>query len=226
MTKEVIFDMLSSSVVEADKEMVRKAAHEVVNQNIDPVEAIEKGLSRGMNIIGERFSNMEVFLKELLLAAQTFDAAMEILEPEIAAQKKEVTTRGTIVMGTVKGDVHSIGKDIVVTMLRTGGFEVHDLGVDASPLSFVEAAQKNGADIIALSSLMTTTMPGQKEVIEVLKEIKRLDPRVGVIMVTAIFDEELGKRTIELGAYDYITKPMSLDYLETVLMVKMIDVLG
>jgi methylmalonyl-CoA mutase cobalamin-binding domain/chain len=96
---------------------------------------------------------------------------MEILEPEIAAQKKEVTTRGTIVMGTVKGDVHSIGKDIVVTMLRTGGFDVHDLGVDVSPLSFVEAAQKSRADIIALSSLMTTTMPGQKEVIEVLKEM-------------------------------------------------------
>lgn len=171
MTKEEILELLSFSVVKGDKEMARQAAQEVIEQKIDPIEAIEKGLSKGMNIIGERFSNMEVFLKELLMAAQTFDAAMEILEPEIAAQKKEVTTRGTIVMGTVKGDVHSIGKDIVVTMLRTGGFEVHDLGVDASPLSFVEAAQKNRADIIALSSLMTTTMPGQREVIEVLKEM-------------------------------------------------------
>ncbi len=171
MNKEEIFEKLSSSVVEADKEMVRKGAHEVVNQKIDPVEAIEKGLSRGMEIIGERFSKAEVFLRELLMAAQTFDAAMEILEPEITAQKKEVTTRGTIVMGTAKGDVHSIGKDIVATLLKTGGFDVHDLGVDISPLSFIEAAGKTRADIIALSSLMTTTMPGQKEVIEVLKEM-------------------------------------------------------
>ena len=171
MTKEHIFEQLSFSVVKGDKEMARQAAREVIEQTIDPVEAIENGLSRGMEIIGERFSKMEVFLRELLMAAQAFDGAMEVLEPEIAAQKKEVSTRGIIVMGTVKGDVHSIGKDIVVTMLRTGGFEVHDLGVDVSPLSFVEAAQKNHVDIIALSSLMTTTMVGQKEVIEVLREM-------------------------------------------------------
>jgi trimethylamine corrinoid protein len=171
MKKEKILECLSLSIVTGDKEMARKTAREVIEQTIDPVEAIERGLSRGMEIIGERFSKMEVFLRELLMAAQAFDAAMEVLEPEIAAQKKKVTTRGTIVMGTVKGDVHSIGKDIVVTMLRTGGFEVYDLGVDVSPLSFVEAAQKNHADIIALSSLMTTTMLGQKEVIEVLREM-------------------------------------------------------
>jgi corrinoid protein of di/trimethylamine methyltransferase len=151
--------------------MARQAAQEVIEQTIDPIEAIEKGLSRGMDIVGERFSKMEAFLPELMMAAQTFDAAMGILEPEIAAQKKEVATRGTIVMGTIKGDVHNIGKNIVVMMLKTGGFDVHDLGVDIPPLSFVEAAQKNKADIIALSSLMTTTMPGQGEVIEVLKEM-------------------------------------------------------
>lgn len=171
MTKEEILERLSLSIVNADKEMARQAAREVVEQTIDPVEAIEKGLSRGMETIGEQFSKMDIFLRELLMAAQAFDAAMEVLEPEIAAQKKEISTRGTIVMGTVKGDVHSIGKDIVVTMLRTGGFEVHDLGVDVPPLSFVEAAQKNRANIIALSSLMTTTMLGQREVIEVLKEM-------------------------------------------------------
>jgi len=171
MNKEEILERLSFSIVNADKEMARQTAREVIEQTIDPVEAIEKGLSRGMEIIGERFSKMEVFLRELLMAAQTFDVAMEVFEPEIAAQKKEVATQGTVVMGTAKGDVHSIGKDIVVMMLKTGGFDVHDLGVDVSPLSFVEAAQKNHADIIALSSLMTTTMLGQKEVIDILKEM-------------------------------------------------------
>ncbi len=171
MTKEEIFDRLSFSIVKADKEMARETAQEVITQKIDPIEAIEKGLSKGMDIIGERFSKMEAFLPELMMAAQTFDTAMEILEPEIAAQKREVSTRGTIVIGSVKGDVHNIGKNIVATVLKTGGFEVHDLGVDVSSLSFVEAAQKNRADVIALSSLMTTTMPGQKEVMEVLKEM-------------------------------------------------------
>ena len=171
MAKQEIFDRLSFSIVKADKEMAKEAAGEVIKQKIDPIEAIENGLSKGMDIMGERFSKLEAFLPELMMAAQTFDTAMEILEPEIVSQKKKVTTRGTIVMGTAKGDVHNIGKNIVVMMLKTGGFDVYDLGADISPLSFVEAAQKYRADIIAVSSLMTTTMPGQKEVIEVLKEM-------------------------------------------------------
>jgi corrinoid protein of di/trimethylamine methyltransferase len=171
MKKEEIFDRLSFSIVKADREMAREAAEEIIKQKIDPIEAIEQGLSKGMDIIGEQFSKMEAFLPGLMMAAQTFDSAMEILEPEIAAQKREISKRGTIVIGSVKGDVHNIGKNIVATLLKTGGFNVHDLGVDVSPLSFVEAAQKNQADVIALSSLMTTTMPGQKEVIEVLKEM-------------------------------------------------------
>ena len=171
MTKEEIFDRLSFSIVKADKEMARETAQEVIKGKIDPIEAIEKGLSKGMDIIGERFNKMEAFLPELMMAAHTFDTAMETLEPEIAAQKREVTKAGTILIGTVKGDVHNIGKNIVTTVLKTGGFDVHDLGVDISPLAFVEAAQKSRADVIALSSLMTTTMLGQREVIEVLKEM-------------------------------------------------------
>ena len=171
MTKEEIFDRLSFSIVKADKEMARETAQEVIKGKIDPIEAIEKGLSKGMDIIGERFNKMEAFLPELMMAAHTFDTAMETLEPEIAAQKREVTKAGTILIGTVKGDVHNIGKNIVTTVLKTGGFDVHDLGVDISPVAFVEAAQKSRADVIALSSLMTTTMLGQREVIEVLKEM-------------------------------------------------------
>lgn len=171
MTKEEIFDRLSLSIVKADMETAKEAAQEVIKGKVDPIEAIEKGLSKGMDIMGERFSKMEAFLPELIMAAQTFDMVMEILEPEIAAQKRKVIKAGTILIGTVKGDVHSIGKNIVTTVLKTGGFDVHDLGVDVSPLAFVEAAQKSRADIIALSSLMTTTMPGQREVIEVLEEM-------------------------------------------------------
>lgn len=171
MAKEEIFERLAFSIVKADRNMAREAAGDVIKQKVDPIEAIDKGLSKGMDIIGERFSKMEAFLPELLMAAQTFDTAMEILEPAIVTQKREVSKAGTIIIGTAKGDVHNIGKNIVATLLKTGGFDVHDLGIDISPLSFVEAAQKNRADLIAISSLMTTTMPGQREVIEVLKEM-------------------------------------------------------
>lgn len=171
MTKEEIFDRLSLSIVKADMETAKEAAQEVIKGKIDPIEAIERGLSKGMDIMGDRFSKMEAFLPEVIMAAQTFDMVMEILEPEIAAQKRKVIKAGTILTGTVKGDVHSIGKNLATTVLKTGGFDVHDLGVDVSPLAFVEAAQKSRADIIALSSLMTTTMPGQREVIEVLEEM-------------------------------------------------------
>ncbi len=105
------------------------------------------------------------------MAAASFNAAMAILTPEIEAQKKQVAKMGKVLIGTVKGDVHSIGKDIVTSVLDTSGFEVMDMGVDNSSLEIIQEAEKIHADVIALSSLMTTTMPGQKEVIDMLKEM-------------------------------------------------------
>jgi trimethylamine corrinoid protein len=123
-----------------------------------------------MDTIGAEFERGDVFLPELLMAAAAFEAAMEILNPEIEAQQKEVVKLGTVLMSTVKGDVHNIGKNIVSTVLGIHGFRVVDIGVDNSTLDIIQEAQKARADIIALSSLMTTTMPAQREVIEVLKE--------------------------------------------------------
>jgi trimethylamine corrinoid protein len=175
MGQKEILENLSSAIVEGDGEKARQSAQEALQSKMDPLKAVDEGLSKGMAIVGERFDKGDAFLPELLMAADSFGAAMEVLKPEIEAQKKQVTKAGTVVIGTVKSDVHNIGKNIVATVLETNGFEVIDIGIDNPSLKFIEEAQKAKADVIALSSLMTTTMPGQKEVIETLKDLKVRD---------------------------------------------------
>ena len=171
MDKEQILEKLAAAVVDGEEEEAKILARAAVNSQVEPLEAIEKGLSKGMEIVGGQFDSGEVYLPELLMAAASFNAAMAILTPEIEAQKKQVAKMGKVLIGTVKGDVHSIGKDIVASVLDTSGFEVMDMGVDNSSLEIIQEAEKIHADVIALSSLMTTTMPGQKEVIDMLKEM-------------------------------------------------------
>ena len=172
MEEREIFDNLSSAVVEGDLEKGRRMADEVLIRKIDPLKAVEYGLSKGMAIVGEGFETGDVFLPGLMTAADVFNSVMEILRPEIKAQNKQITVSGTVLIGTVRGDIHNIGKNIVATVLGTQGFDVVDIGIDNSPLKFIEEAEKRKADVIALSSLMTTTMPGQKEVIDTLMEMK------------------------------------------------------
>ncbi len=171
MDKEQILANLSEGIIEGDQDMVRENAQLALDGSMDPLLAVDEGLSRGMDVVGERFESGEAYLPDLLMATEAFNAAMEILQPEIEAQKKHRATKGTVLVGTVKGDLHNIGKNIVRTVLETNGYTVVDMGVDNSALQFVEQAQKARADVIALSSLMTTTMPAQREVIEVLQEM-------------------------------------------------------
>ena len=175
MEKEYILENLATSIVDGDEEIAVKNSRLALEMQMDPLETVEQGLSKGMDVIGEQFGNGGVFLPELLMAANAFKAAMEILKPELDAQNKQTAQRGTVVIGTVRGDVHNIGKDIVSTVLETKGFDVVDIGVDNGALIFIQEAEKAGADIIALSCLMTTTMPAQKEVIETLEEMELRD---------------------------------------------------
>jgi len=169
MKKEVIFGELYSAIVDLDEEKVKRAANELVKEKLDPLEGIERGLLKGMNIIGDRFGKLEIYLPELIMAGDVFNAAMEILEPEILARGKGIKKKGTVVIGTAKGDIHEIGKDIVAMLLRTAEFDVHNLGKDVPTATFLEEAERVRADIIGISSLLTTTMLGQKELIEILK---------------------------------------------------------
>ena len=171
MDQKEIFENLSIAIIEGDEDKAKEYANEVLQNKIDPLKAVEQGLSKGMITLGERFEKGEVFLPDLLIAADAFNVAIELLKPAMEAQKKQVVKAGTVLIGTVNGDVHGIGKNIVAIVLEAYGFEVVDIGVDNSSLKFVEEAQKVKADVIGLSSLMTTTMPAQKEVIDILKEM-------------------------------------------------------
>lgn len=195
MEEQQILNILATAVVDGDEDQSREGARQALSNEMDPLEAVEQGLSKGMEIIGAEFERGDVFLPELLMAAAAFDAAMEVLQPEIEAQKKQLTTLGTVLISTVKGDVHNIGKNIVATVLGIHGFKVVDIGVDNSTLDIIQEAQKAKADIIALSSLMTTTMPAQREVIEVLEEMNlrgRFRVMVGGGPVTREWGDEIG----------------------------------
>jgi len=162
MKKEKIFEDLLKAVVELDEGKAQKAANGLIREKIPPLEGIEKGLSKGMKIIGEKFEKMEIYLPELLMASDVFNAAMQVLRPHISVADTDKTRKGTIVIGTVRGDIHEIGKDIVAMLLGTAGFTVHNLGKNVSTSTFLEEAEKNKANIIAMSSLLTTTMMAQK----------------------------------------------------------------
>ncbi|OQX63093.1 MAG: hypothetical protein B6I38_07585 [Anaerolineaceae bacterium 4572_5.1] len=195
MNKEEILENLATAIVDGDDDMAFENAKASLNAHMDPLEAVEQGLSKGMDFIGDQFESGEVFLPELLMAAGAFKAAMKILEPEIELQKKEVAKQGTVLIGTVKGDLHSIGKNIVGTVLGTKGFDVVDIGIDNGALDIIQQAQNVQADVIALSCLMTTTMPSQREVIETLEEMNLRDKFfviVGGGPVTSEWASEIG----------------------------------
>jgi corrinoid protein of di/trimethylamine methyltransferase len=168
LSKEELFKKLSEAVIAANSQAVVDAAKQVVEKGIDPVEAIENGLSKGAIAVGEKFDKMEIFLTGLMMAADAMKAGMDVLLPHVS--KEKIVKKGTVVSGTVKGDIHDIGKNILVALLRANGFDVYDLGVDVSTSKFIEEAEKVKAEIITLSALMSSTIGGQKDVIDYLKE--------------------------------------------------------
>ena len=134
-----------------------------------PVEEMIDALTAGMRAVGQQFARMEIFLPEMILAAHAMQAVMKELEPELRKSARATAKKGVVVIGTVEGDMHEIGKDIVITMLRAQGFAVHDLGANVNALDFIRKAEEVGADVIGASALMSTTMPAQREIIELLK---------------------------------------------------------
>ena len=195
MQKNQIFENLKSAVVEGDGDKAKASAEEALAANIDPLEAVEMGLSQGMEVVGEQFECGDAYLPELMMAGDAFRSAMEILDPEIKRQKKEIVSLGTVLMTTVKGDLHSIGKNILATVLEANGFQVVNLGVDKGALEIIQEAEKANADAIGLSALMATTMPAQREVIEALVELNLRDKYrvvVGGGPVTQEWADEIG----------------------------------
>jgi corrinoid protein of di/trimethylamine methyltransferase len=167
---ENILDNLVETIINGNIEKAKELTKKALEIGIPPLDIFKKGLSKGLEIVGEKFSKLELFLTDMMLSADAVKASMEILKPKMISNKLEEVKFGKIVIGTVSGDIHDIGKNLVSIMLSVAGFEVKDLGVDVQPKTFIKMAEECNADIIALSSLMTTTRFYQKEVIRYLQD--------------------------------------------------------
>ncbi|MEF8787561.1 MAG: corrinoid protein [Planctomycetota bacterium] len=182
---------IAEHVINGEKEETANEVQEAIDEGVDPQKVLNEGLTAGMDEVGKRFKANEFYVPEVLISARAMHAGMEILDPLLAESGAEPT--GTVVLGTVKGDLHDIGKNLVNMMLRGAGFKVIDVGIDVEPEEFVEQAQENGANIVGLSALLTTTMPEMETVIEALKEAGvEAKTLIGGAPVTDEYADEIG----------------------------------
>ncbi|HEX9915812.1 MAG TPA: corrinoid protein [Candidatus Bathyarchaeia archaeon] len=169
MKEQEILKRLSDAVLQFDSEAAADAARASIAAKMNPVRAIEEGLAVGLRVIGDKFEAGELWLPHLILGAEAMEAAIKVLEEHMPRGALESTSRGTVVIGTVEGDIHDLGLRIVASMLRANGFKVYDLGCNARSLDLIQKAKEVDADIIAASSLMTTTMPFMRDLVEALE---------------------------------------------------------
>lgn len=165
---DAVCNKLKEAILKCDEGLAKDVAREVLEKKVNPLEAIEKGLATGIREIGDKFEKEEIWLPELLLSADVAKAVLNIIMPGIATEKKYWL--GTVVIGTIQGDIHDMGKNIISSMLQANGFRVYDLGKDVPPRAYIEKAEEVGADIIAGSALMTTTRPVLRGIIDWLEK--------------------------------------------------------
>ncbi len=191
--EEEILARLRDAIVNLDIEAVQKAAKDALETGIPAYKAVIDGMAKGMEIVGQKYEEGEYFLAELIMAGETMKEGMAILEPHLKAG--DIKMAGKVVIGTVRGDLHDIGKNVVVTLLKAANFDVIDLGVDVSTEQFIEAVKQHNPDIVAMSALLTTTMIEMESVIEGLKK-SGLRDKVKVIIggapITPEYAEKIG----------------------------------
>lgn len=188
-----ILEEMSSFLQKGRAKNVKALVSQALEEGIDPKAILNEGLLSGMMVIGEKFKKNEVFVPEVLVAARAMNAGLTILEPKLVEVGNEPV--GKVVIGTVKGDLHDIGKNLVAMMLKGAGFEVFDIGVDADPEKYISEAEEKGADVICMSALLTTTMPNMKVVIDQLQEKGLRDKyivMVGGAPVNEAFAQQIG----------------------------------
>ncbi|MFP4052639.1 MAG: corrinoid protein [Phycisphaerae bacterium] len=182
---------LADALIKGDRNTVVDLTNAAIEEGVPPREILENGLIAGMDVIGKRFKANEIYVPEVLIAARAMKAGMEVLQPRLV--EAGVEPLGTVVIGTVKGDLHDIGKNLVAMMLTGGGLKVVDAGTDVSADKFVELCKAEGAKVCAMSALLTTTMPQMQEVVGALKgagiEVKTI---IGGAPVTQNFADEIG----------------------------------
>jgi trimethylamine corrinoid protein len=195
MQTDDLFKAMAQSITDGEAEQAAELAKQSISQGIDPLDAINKGFVMGVNYVGDQFSCGNMYLPELVMAGEAMKAAVAVLEPELARRGSERKMLGKVVLCTVEGDIHEIGKTLVGTMLSATGFQVYDMGVDVPVMKVVEKARDVGADIVALSALLTTTMVHQKDVVEALEDIglrSKVKVMVGGAPVTQEWVKQIG----------------------------------
>lgn len=195
MCKEALFEKIKEAIINIQTDQALEYVKEAVGAGVDPQEIISNCIVKALEVVGEKFEKGEYFLSELIAAGEISKQIIEMISPILRSSGVSTKKLGKVVIGTVRGDIHDIGKNIVAMLLDTAGFEIIDLGADVPPEKFVEAVERNNADIVALSALLTVTMPEMKIVIEELKKAHVRD-RVKVIVggapVTKEYAEEIG----------------------------------
>jgi 5-methyltetrahydrofolate--homocysteine methyltransferase len=188
-----IVQQISDSLRKGDTPKVAELTRQALDNGLSPRDVLDKGLVAGMAIVGEEFKNHRIFLPDVLLAARAMYAGMDVLKPLLI--RDGIPAAGKVVIGTVQGDLHDIGKNLVAIMLKGAGFEVIDLGNDVSPERFLDTAQSEGATVIGMSALLTTTMPAMKRVIELAKQrgvYGKIKFLVGGAPLSAAYAAEIG----------------------------------
>jgi len=207
MNKDSIFAAMRESIESYDSDAATAAAKRAVDSGIDLLEAVEMGFAEPIRKLGEAFDRMEIFLPQLMLGSDAMKAGMAVLEEAITAGGGKIESKGTVVIGTVEGDIHDIGKTVVAALLQANGYAVHDLGVEVPASRFIEAAESQQTDIIAMSALLSTTMLYQRDVVELLGNKGLRDKYftlVGGAPVTQTWADEIGADGYARGAYEAV----------------------
>jgi corrinoid protein of di/trimethylamine methyltransferase len=195
MMQSTILEQLRDAVTEFQEDKVQELCEKALAEGYDPVDLITNGLIPGIDAVGDLYEKGEYFLPELLLGGEAFNSGFEILKPRIVGEGLE--KKGTVVLGTIEGDQHDIGKNLVKLMLETGGYTVHDLGKDVPVEKFVEEQARTNAELVAISSLITGTLPPMKDAI---RELKQKDSSVALIVGGASVRAEIAE---QFGADGY-----------------------
>ena len=195
MPNDRLYQDMAQAVIDGVPDRARQLAGEALRAGIDPLDAIDQGFKPGMDVVGEGFARGELFIPDLMMSGEAMKAAIATLEPELLARQQQRQILGKVVIGTVQGDIHEIGKTLVATMLAAAGFEVYDLGVDVSAQQFLDKVREVGADVLGLSALLTTTILNQETVILTLKEAGLRDEVkviIGGVPASPEWAEEIG----------------------------------
>lgn len=204
---ENIFEELSDSVLTLESDEVKKATQKALEMGIDPIDIIEKGFSKALKIVGDEYEKGEFFLMELIAAAESVKKALdELLNPIILEKKEDIKSLGVVVIGTVEGDIHEIGKNIIASFLFAAGFDVHNLGADIPAEEFVEKARELNADVVGASALLSTTLPEQEKIIEAFERAGLRD-KVKLIFGGAPVTEQWVK---DIGGDGFASTPLEV----------------